>query len=121
MRNYGTPYIPRETQGKPVDNTSDFVRAQLKIWIDEGVLIHPEIAWEIAAWWQSGSTPALTRLAANGSMQGEYRNLIEEISRERLKLDLELAGVDDANLGKLALGALRCFVNAVKLHNPELL
>jgi hypothetical protein len=42
---------PDDVQPCPEDNTSVYVNAQIVAWRRLGVLIHPQSAMEIAAWW----------------------------------------------------------------------
>lgn len=64
---------PASTQPLPADNTTDHVMVQVREWHRatgewraRGKLIHPEVAMEVAAWWQAPSNPALTAFASSG-------------------------------------------------------
>jgi len=116
MRMYGTHYVPRTHQAMPADNTSTFVYQQVRVWVDTGVLIHPEMAWEIAAWYSTpgrGPGQAFTHLEATGRML--FDELMHAIDLEKAKLALDPDIKDEERQQSfLCLGALRTFIMTVR-------
>jgi len=55
MRGIGQHQPPAVMQPCPADNTDRHVAAQVQTWQRDQVVVHTEVAREIAAWWQ---TPA---------------------------------------------------------------
>lgn len=53
MRGIGSHVPPLSRQDCPTDNTSVDVHRQVQHWRETGMHVHPEIAREIAAWYQS--------------------------------------------------------------------
>lgn len=53
MRGAANHAVPLNTQPMPADNTSAYVDAQVARWHSTGVVVHVEVAREIAAWYQA--------------------------------------------------------------------
>jgi len=79
MRNQtGRHTAPATMQSCPADNTSRFVAVQVDVWAASNIVIHTEIAQEIAAGWCDSLTDALTRFATAGRI-GSQADLLCEI------------------------------------------
>jgi hypothetical protein len=111
MRGIGNHTPPAQYQPVPLDNTSDYVRAQVLMWArgsDTDMLIHPEIAREIAAWWAMPNN-ALATFATTGRITDQ---LAEDIAEELQEL---LASREETDLRDHdALMALLAYVRAAR-------
>lgn len=72
---------PDDVQPMPEDNTSEYVNAQVAAWRRLGVLIHPQVAMEIASWWHGmiGYPADFAQFSHTGTITGD---LLTAIDRE---------------------------------------
>ena len=85
MRRRWEHTAPPVTQPEPADNTTEHVEAQVRRWTATGVLVHPESALEIAAWWQSPGSDGIdfAVFASSGQITEDLADAIErEVTRE---------------------------------------
>jgi hypothetical protein len=88
MRGIGMHKPPVGTQEWPEDNTSKYVNDQVHQFLMTGVYIHPEIAREIAAWYQAPSVLGLpfTKFASTGTIDEDFvysiRSVLMKAARE---------------------------------------
>lgn len=70
MRQQWNHNPPRWTQPCPPNHTMGYVMAQVQAWDGSQPWqhIHPRVAMRIAAWYQSGSDPAIASFAASGTI-----------------------------------------------------
>jgi len=79
MRKHWDHHASDTTQPTPEDNGSADVEAQVGVWVSTGVLIHAEIAMEIAAWWHAPRSEGFTPFSHKGTVTPE---LVPEIRSE---------------------------------------
>lgn len=106
---------PEDHQPCPIDNTSRHVMAQASRWGRTGVLIHPEIAMEIASWWASPAPrdAAIAAFASHGEVM--FDDLLRAVLDIKIYCDhCGPSNCPEIPLGtRLALGALRDYVDTV--------
>lgn len=124
MRGKWNHVSPPTHQIEPDDNTTKYVMAQVCNWdfgdSTEGwnaLVIHPEAAMEIAAWWQAPGN-AFSVFASTGTL-GDGQDLTAEIQQAMRDNDNRtlgwLTGEDRARHG-MALRALLAYVEACNLN-----
>jgi hypothetical protein len=108
MRGIGNHKPPANTQPVPFDNRIDDVKAQVQDYLDTGIYVHPEIAREIAAWWQAPSVIGLpfTKFAGTGTIDEDLPYSIR----------FELARTQSNDDGRDGLYALHSYINAALLE-----
>jgi hypothetical protein len=91
MRSIGNHIPPVTTQPIPNDNTSVYVRTQVRAFRQSGVLINPEIAREIAAWWQSPGPDGMpfAEFASTGTIGTDLFDCVEWQSQKASPEDAE--------------------------------
>lgn len=108
---------PDDVQPMPEDNTSVYVNAQVAAWRRLGVLIHPQSAMEIAAWWQgpNGYGEDFAAFQSTGTITGDLLDAIDS------EVPQYVAGLQEGTGSTLensdclaALHALRAYVVAVQ-------
>lgn len=119
MRGIGLHFAPALTQPEPADNTSEHVYAQVAEWQRACLPVHPDIAREIAAWWQAPAPhyAGLTAFASSGTLlQREWEPEDEptRVERERPvildEIDREIGTEDMYRPEVTPLWALRHYV-----------
>lgn len=117
MRRHWNHHAASNVQPVPEDNTSEYVHAQVAVWADTGVLIHPEMALEIAAWRQEGDN-AFAQFASTGTITegllDEIRAEIREDKRNWEGRDRWLRNWRDSRRNLVALHALCAYVEAAE-------
>lgn len=101
---------PASHQAEPKDTTSPYVNEQVLQWNFRGLLIHPQVAMEIASWRHSPSVHDVG-FAAFASTGTILPNLLEEIDRE-INREYRINAKD--SFGILELQALREYVMCAK-------
>jgi hypothetical protein len=104
MRKVWNHATPVPTQPCPENNTSTLIAEQVAWWFcgPDSVLIHPEVAMEIAAWWDSFSNHGLHTFATTGTIT---ETLLDEINAELAKIP--------SDFNARHLDALAAYVRAV--------
>ena len=119
MRNKWAHVKPEVTQPCPDDNTTPFVVRQCAVWADNGVLVHPETAMEIAAWWQGYDDPAITAFASTGTIREGLKAEIEETiglwERDLGRPRPVKANTDETRRDLMCLRALLAYVESVRV------
>lgn len=88
MRNRWNHTTPERIQSRPSDNTASRCFEQVAAFHrDARTLIHPEVAMEIAAWWQGPMNPGFTSFASTGTITGDLLREIEQESRGVVNMD----------------------------------
>lgn len=100
---------PRVTQECPEDNTSRECWQQIREWKVTGTPVHPEVAMEIAAWWQGPQWPAITMFASTGTIDDA---LLSELSGDR-------NNKNRSPLEREELDAVIAYVRTVKGEAPD--
>lgn len=109
MRNNWKHTEPRVTQECPESTDVKFCWHQIREWNVTGTPVHPEVAMEIASWWHSESSPAITAFSHTGTIDDA---LLSELAKDRARA--ELSPVD-----REELDALIGYVRAVKGMLPD--
>lgn len=141
MREVWFHEAPKRHQTEPADNTSRYVLAQVNLWaaqrqrmaccdsaigpgcehmrglpVDAGVLIHPESAMEIAAWWQGGDDYCVTVFASTGhitpGLVRELKGLIGLWEKDLRRPGPVSGSREETVQNLLALRALLAYVEA---------
>lgn len=120
MRGIGQHVPPINMQSRPEDNTSKYCIDQINAWSNEDptVLIHTEIAREIASWYQSSGIQGhnFSAFASSGKIfnPGLQFSILREIDNHMDGIESDLHNHDSIvqhNAGVRALLALMAYVS----------
>jgi hypothetical protein len=115
VRNLWYEVNPNFYQPEPEDNTSEHCTTQVKVWAGGGKAIHPEIATEIASWWQT-SIPGDHFAIFQGS--GLVANGFADKIRAQIEVTAIPSGDDDWSFNIMALLALHAYVTGAPQPQP---
>lgn len=120
MRGTGEHIPPFQFQIMPEDNTSSYVMEQVRVWENNNqAFIHPEVAREIAAWWQGPGQKdyPFTAFQSTGTIVEGFG---AEIERTIALLEKDLnrpIPIVDSGETKSSLSALRALLAYVEACN----
>jgi hypothetical protein len=118
VRNLWYEVNPNHYQDEPEDNTSHYCTEQVKVWAGGGKAIHPEIATEIASWWQTSVRhDPFCAFQSSGLVVAGFTDAIRsEIARTALPP--AHAGDEDWRFNIMALLALYAYVTGAPQPKP---